>query len=1421
MKSVKNSVLIAVSCLMFCALMAPLSSLAQSPTFYSLQNSNSPPLPYDPFPSLPVTEIGTNIFLFDDSSVDYSPQMSSSMALSSSLLLPGDGDPAAGDSVTNAPTLFAYQFTTNDFWLEILSAGTNAFNYDTNSATLILHGTIPGDSYELLSAPALTNPVWTVEQTLFGAEGQNWTPTTVSMVGRPTLFFIARNMSQDSDGNGLPDWWQLQYFGQLGVDPYGDPDRDGWTNFEEYQNGTDPHAFNVPPPPRNVAARLDATGTNVVVTWASGGGPVDHYDIIGKSGNALGTVSSNTFIFTNYPDYQFVGDFFVQPSYVVRAYFSDSSHADSSAVAVSKSNLNAALALMRGPSGQPYLMVGSPPDNLSAIILIWGDQSAPSSLAIYATNLVHGIMPLPLSQMVGYLPAAALNYQLIATNGDFGESLPLVPYFAEETLYPYYYYNFVDARRQIKENLKFLLRSATITQPFGYTSNQGIDPSDDTYESDVNYTLSPDTYFARGVGSTNYEYSGFRVFDPDFNYSILQELRPVQENYLWRNFVFSTGDFTNGNFATGAGYDPAYLMRTLTDPNYQYSGSVTQSPLPLAFSTTNAVWLYYRRLGTDLGGAAEIGISPSGNHFFLNSNVRNCYGLALNSVAVDANQIFTPGSVISNSSGLYFINFELPSLSTEGYFFTSQTRYFKEGAPRPPLPGSPDFNVANPSPVLITSVGQPITVAGWAKQQILNNYPNIKYAYLEQYFTNAFKIDTNGVITTNQTGLLSPYGEFFPTEPGPTALVTMPDIDTDRRGTGVVQVIALDVDANHDGVMDFTFGGPDHVTDLRPFRFWVNDDNDSGDTGGDDIPDPNNKKSNALDGEINGVRDLVDFFPVYINIRGLLKVLPPGGFSTSITYRLSQADSALNFAYTDLKPDQIQLYLTDTNVSSALARADTMHIVDTGLNLDTSFLNKISNEGKGIILVEARRPTSQPLVLEVRSNNVTIAHTELPLSVSEVESMFRQKNLIREVDTNSLAGFPDRLADSDVPNELATNDKNLVFLHGYNVNPNQARGWFSEMYKRFYWSGSHAKFFGITYQGNDGQLAGQATPNLQTNIVHALETAPKLSAFLNSLPGTNILAAHSLGNVVILGALHDWANTNIDSFFMIDAAVSLEAMDGGAAVNTNMIHPEWTSYPTSVWASYWYQLFPSGDNRSQLTWRNRLSNLRNAKVYNFYSSGEEVLRMYPGTPPSAITAAGAEIADYVQKWTIARALIRTLWPEQSGLPVGDFVWAWQEKMKGRCVGNWFIGSNHNGWGFNLYYYHEEDDGGGGTVHVHMSAGDAAQLPVSQLQTNAFFDVSFYPSMFGSNGSQYAQTNLNRILSDAIPCLTLPVGANPVPRLQALGRNFNMNSEFQNGWPQERLNTSEGNNWHHSDVHEVAYTYTYQLFSQIVTSGNLQ
>ena len=114
-----------------------------------------------------------------------------------------------------------------------------------------------------------------------------------------------------------------------------------------------------------------------------------------------------------------------------------------------------------------------------------------------------------------------------------------------------------------------------------------------------------------------------------------------------------------------------------------------------------------------------------------------------------------------------------------------------------------------------------------------------------------------------------------------------------------------------------------------------------------------------------------------------------------------------------------------------------------------------------------------------------------------------------------------------------------------------------------------------------------------------------------------------------------------------------------------------------------------------------------------------------------------------------------------GVPYGTYAWVWQEKGKGTAAHDWFIGSSHGGWKFNDYW--------GNPPPSPAIMNDTA---ASTLQSYPMFSVGSTENgppdqdlLSDEYGSAYAQANRDRILSDAIPALTLPVGANLVDVLQ--------------------------------------------------------
>lgn len=81
----------------------------------------------------------------------------------------------------------------------------------------------------------------------------------------------------------------------------------------------------------------------------------------------------------------------------------------------------------------------------------------------------------------------------------------------------------------------------------------------------------------------------------------------------------------------------------------------------------------------------------------------------------------------------------------------------------------------------------------------------------------------------------------------------------------------------------------------------------------------------------------------------------------------------------------------------------------------------------------------------------------------------------------------------------------FVFVHGYSVSTNAARGWAAEMFKRLWQSGSRSRFTALDWFGDDSigtvSMPGHSddAPNYYVNVEHAFASAQRFAADCSAL----------------------------------------------------------------------------------------------------------------------------------------------------------------------------------------------------------------------------------------------------------------------------------------------------------------------------------
>ncbi len=634
----------------------------------------------------------------------------------------------------------------------------------------------------------------------------------------------------------------------------------------------------------------------------------------------------------------------------------------------------------------------------------------------------------------------------------------------------------------------------------------------------------------------------------------------------------------------------------------------------------------------------------------------------------------------------------------------------------------------------------------------------------------------------------------------------------------VIQVCLLKVDMipdyNHDRKIDDV--DRTRLSSNETYRFWLNDDHEISDADGEDWPGSSTPDYNG--DHANGLRDLADFFPVYLDIGQAVQLCPTNAFR----YVIKQADSALNGVPTTLKADSAnedykpEAYQTRPTVAQAMTNAQLKQITATGVEVTGVGMENAATTGEGFVMIfEGRNATTSPLVLEIRrrTDDQLITKAEMPLRLSSVTDMYRYLNLRPAAGDTTHGGASQTNEPPNNPDSLS-NGKNLVFLHGYSPDFGETtaiEGWLPEVFKRFYWSGSRAKFHAVSWRsGQDDQM------DYQKNVTNAFCTASALKDYVAGLSGDVIVAAHSLGNIVVSSAIVDHS-MSVFKYMLCDAAVASEAYDATMTQEINLVNAWWTDYSNRTWAVNWYQLFSgTGDTRQNLTWRDRLADVvNNTEAWNFYSTGDEVFEL-----------------------TSDQGLLTGLW---SGgidwwfiVPIpanpGRYSWQKQELFKGtRYSDGWssFGGTAEAGWGVAYTSIQTEDEDGNYEYHVvpiYTNAAGANAASDDSLRSSPVFKHS--PDWLVSTNA-LSQGQLNFMLGMGIPALTPSIGRTQLPLdIIPLDRQKDLNSPVNtgfkpNGWPADGHTGPFDARWLHNDMKDVAYFYTYKLFDNIADVGGLK
>ena len=617
---------------------------------------------------------------------------------------------------------------------------------------------------------------------------------------------------------------------------------------------------------------------------------------------------------------------------------------------------------------------------------------------------------------------------------------------------------------------------------------------------------------------------------------------------------------------------------------------------------------------------------------------------------------------------------------------------------------------------------------------------------------------------------------------------------------------------------------------IIPFRFWINDDDDNGDSwvGTEDLlpiiysngainKNSNNQPGrgeNWSDDKINGYSDVVDFAAMLVDVSDVFPADTPETITKCMDWRFQS--SCVNMVFTGLEVEMAKTFQTEDhnrygkNFEQHIYEAEVVNIPDLH-PAPPCFQTLLDEKRKGIVLLEGKARGWYLGILGRTNSGREICKGAVNISVSPVENMYRWldlrsagKELLGE--SHAACNSADTLCNGmsepiNNPDSNCNGDprdgRHIVFVHGYNINAREATAWGAEMFKRLWQSGSTSLFTVVDWVGDAGQFGDPddgKSVSYYYAVPNAFLAAEKLQKAVNDtkFKGEPVLMAHSLGNVVVSSAIVDW-EMRCSKYYLLNAAVAIQAYEDRR--DNLMIEDNWLPIREKYYASYWYKNFTEAngydnDFRSKLFWCGRFGKIDQA--VNYFSPSDDV--------------------------------VHDIEANSLGVYTSHSAWTLQERLKGRVatrIADRFaslytaITSSDNpkflgteaGWGFNVSRV-------GIIGNVLQPSTDINNTPFKEL----IKEPIFYPfksmsermnstELFEYKKSDHDQYVLRaKLLGSAIPATCFATGANALEKTAS----FPYQDYETKKWPRRN------GNWFHSDLKNVAYFFNSEFFNQVVS-----